>query len=599
MIRLGIVSVRVVMKRSNKYILSGIFFIALLNLALAQSDDILEIPSIRMGEVKYGGFKLRSNQKIHIDAMGAGADHLPREIENYQNDPSGMFVYAWIINAQTRDFVWQMRVDNTKKESRHGYDRRFNDDIQLPAGEYEVYFTAQEPYNINFEDGFFSLGRLLDKLLRGKDGYDDFDNNWKLTIENIDEISPVELIDKFHAARKKQSVLTITDLKDSDFQQQGFTLTERGKFNIYAIGEAYDGVEYDYGWIVKADNSRKVWEMVFENSEYAGGAIKNRVWKSEIQLDPGDYWVYFITDDSHSPESWNANPPYDPDFYGITINGVPGEFNPKSIKELIKLKVNPILELTKIGNNAFVKKGFEIDQDLKVRVHALGEGRDGKMFDYGWIENAKTHRKVWGMDYDRTRHGGGAQKNRLIDEIIDLPKGSYMVYYVTDGSHSYPDWNSSPPYDPTSWGIIIYPADVKYSEKHIRMFADIGKSPDIIVQAVRVRNDEDIRRPFNLSKETELRIYAIGEGEWEEMYDYGWIEDLDDNDVVWEMTYEKTHWAGGANKNRKVDTIISLKPGNYELHYVTDHSHSFNDWNDNPPDDPINWGITIYDVSKK
>lgn len=585
------------MKNSIKYILSGIF---LLNLAFAQNNDILKISSIRIGQVKYAGFKLESSRNIHIKAIGAGADRMPREIKNFQNDPSGMFVYAWIINAQTRSLVWQMTVDNTDDVSRRGYNREFDDDLRLPAGEYEIYFTAQEPYNINFDDGFFSLGRLLDKLLRSSDKhYEDENNDWELTIQNVYELSSPEIVDKFHIARKKQSILTITDIKNSDFQQQGFTLTQKGKFNIYAIGEAYDGMEYDYGWIVKADNSKKIWEMVYENSEHAGGAIKNRVWKAEIELDPGDYWVYFVTDDSHSPELWNANPPYDPDFYGITISGVPGEFNPKSIKELIKLKVNPIIQLTKVGNNAFVKKGFETEDDLKIRVHALGEGGDGSMFDYGWIEDVKTHKKVWEMTYNRTRHGGGGEKNRLIDEIIELPAGSYMVYFITDGSHSYPEWNTAPPYDPTGWGIIIYPADVKYSEKRIKKFSDIEKSSNIIVQAIRVRDDESIHRRFTLKKETDLRIYAIGEGEWEEMYDYGWIEDIDKNETVWEMTYEKTRWAGGAKTNRKVDIVISLKPGNYEVNYVTDHSHSFNNWNDNPPDDPINWGITIYDVSKK
>jgi hypothetical protein len=585
------------MKNSIKYILPGIF---LLNLAFAQNNDVLEIPSIRIGQVKYAGFKLESGRNIHIKAIGAGADRMPSEIKNFQNDPSGMFVYAWIINAQTRDLVWQMNVDNTEDVSRRGYNREFDDDIRLPAGEYEVYFTAQEPYNINFDDGFFSLGRLLDRILRGSDKhYDDEDNDWELTIQNVYELSSPEIIDKFHTARKKQSALTITNVKNADFQQQGFTLTQKGKFNIYAIGEAYEGSEYDYGWIVRADNSKKVWEMVYENSEHAGGAIKNRVWKAEIELDPGDYWIYYVTDDSHSPDYWNANPPYDPDFYGITINGVPGEFNPKSIKELIKMKVNPIIEMTKVGNDAIVKKGFKNEEDLKVRIHALGEGRDGRMFDYGWIENVNTHRKVWNMDYSRTRHGGGASKNRVIDEIIELPAGSYMVYYITDDSHAYPEWNSSSPYDPTSWGIIIYPADAKYSEKRIKKFSDIEKSSHLIVQAIRVRDDERIRRRFTLEKETELRIYAIGEGEWEEMYDYGWIEDLDEDETVWEMTYEKTRWAGGAKKNRKVDTIITLKPGHYELNYVTDHSHSFNNWNDNAPDDPINWGITIYDASKK
>lgn len=571
----------------------------ILGTAAAQGQDVLEISQIKIGEVKYGGFKLNSQKRIHIKAIGAGADRTPKTIRNFQIDPSGMFVYGWIINAQTRELVWQMTVDNTDKVSRKGYNRSFEGDAPLPTGEYEVYFTAQRPYNIVFDDGFFSLGRLLDKLLRGDDYFDQYSGDWEMVIENIDNLSAVELIDKFHNARKSQAVLSITDLRNSDFQQQGFTLTEKGLFNIYAIGEAFDGEEYDYGWIVRADDSKKMWETIYESSHHAGGAIKNRVWRDEIKLESGNYWIYFVTDDSHSPEEWNANPPYDPDFYGITINGVPGKFNPKSIKELIKLKVNPIVEINRVGNNAFISEGFEIDDRLTVRIHALGEGRDGRMFDYGWITDASTGEKVWEMDYSRTRHGGGGTKNRFVDEIISLPAGSYVVHYVTDGSHSYRSWNTSPPYDPVKWGISVYPADAKYSEKHIRKLTEIQESPDVVAQIVRVRDNQHLRKRFTLREEKELRIYAIGEGEWEEMYDYGWIEDLQNNEIVWEMTYQKSRWAGGARKNRKVDMIITLRPGEYEVHYVTDGSHSFNDWNDYPPDDPINYGITIYDESKR
>ena len=78
------------------------------------------------------------------------------------------------------------------------------------------------------------------------------------------------------------------------------------------------------------------------------------------------------------------------------------------------------------------------------------------MHDYGWIENAETGRVVWEMSYRRTDHAGGARKNRLSDEVISLKKGEYIVFYETDDSHSFGDWNASPPYDPQSWGITIY-----------------------------------------------------------------------------------------------------------------------------------------------
>ena len=55
---------------------------------------------------------------------------------------------------------------------------------------------------------------------------------------------------------------------------------------------------------------------------------------------------------------------------------------------------------------------------------------------------------------------------------------------------------------------------------------------------------------------------------------------------------ETTH-AGGAGKNRKADTVVTLPQGNYRLRYKSDDSHSFDNWNSIPPD--INfWGIALF-----
>jgi hypothetical protein len=60
------------------------------------------------------------------------------------------------------------------------------------------------------------------------------------------------------------------------------------------------------------------------------------------------------------------------------------------------------------------------------------------------------------------------------------------------------------------------------------------------------------------------------------------------------MEFDATSWAGGAKKNRLFDKTITLDKGEYELHYRTDGSHAYNDWNDDPPDDRTHWGVTIY-----
>jgi hypothetical protein len=59
------------------------------------------------------------------------------------------------------------------------------------------------------------------------------------------------------------------------------------------------------------------------------------------------------------------------------------------------------------------------------------------------------------MTYRKTQHAGGARKNRLFSGTIVLEKGEYDVHYVTDDSHSYMDWNATPPDDQESYGITL------------------------------------------------------------------------------------------------------------------------------------------------
>jgi hypothetical protein len=123
------------------------------------------------------------------------------------------------------------------------------------------------------------------------------------------------------------------------------------------------------------------------------------------------------------------------------------------------------------------------------------------------------------------------------------------------------------------------------------MPADLVKLP-VVAQIVQVLDNEDKTVTFSLSGSQNVRIFAIGEGQGGEMFDYGWIED-DKGARVWEMQEPKTTHAGGAGKNRKIDVQITLPAGNYKLRYKTDDSHAFDHWNALPPD--INfWGIALY-----
>jgi hypothetical protein len=197
------------------------------------------------------------------------------------------------------------------------------------------------------------------------------------------------------------------------------------------------------------------------------------------------------------------------------------------------------------------------------------------------------------MSREHTLHGGGAQKNRFVDEIITLPKGNYIAYYVTDGSHSYNDWNADPPFDPENYGLALMGASDRFDAAAVKTFAE-GEESGAIAQIIRVGDDKRLTKRFTLDRQTHVKIYALGEGMDHEMYDYGWIENAGNGQRVWEMTYSMTSRAGGARKNRLVNSTIVLDKGEYELHYESDDSHSFNDWNDDPPEDRTHWGITLY-----
>jgi hypothetical protein len=312
-------------------------------------------------------------------------------------------------------------------------------------------------------------------------------------------------------------------------------------------------------------------------------------------LPAGRYAAFYATDDSHDPSEWNAPPPHDPDAWGLLIR-VANAAERTSVKPFAFENVpdaTTFVALTGIGNSQAVSRGFTLTRPMDVRIYALGEGRGGKMFDYGWITSASGHRRIWDMKYDETEPAGGADKNRLVDRVVHFDKGDYTVYYVTDGSHSAEKWNASAPADGRRWGITLLSAEASLDRKAVTAHAE---TPDtsILAQLVRVRDDERPRQPFTLSQASDVRIYALGEGVGDEMVDYGWIEDAKSGKTVWEMTYRTTEPGGGASKNRRFEGTIKLPAGEYVLRYRTDDSHSFGEWNADPPDDPISWGITLY-----
>ncbi len=254
------------------------------------------------------------------------------------------------------------------------------------------------------------------------------------------------------------------------------------------------------------------------------------------------------------------------------------------------------VSLTQIRDDEVASKGFTLSKPVDVRIYAVGEGTGNEMHDFGVIINASTREPVWRMRYRDTERAGGATKNRMVNEVITLDPGSYIVYYMTDDSHSWDDWNVSPPRHEDAWGITLISEGGTMDSDIISEYDDAA-DPAIIAQLTAVRDDADRSQRFALEDETEIRVYALGEGESGDMYDYAWIEDAESGRGLWEMTYRVTEHAGGAQKNRLYNGNITLPAGEYLLRYEADDSHSFESWNVAPPNDPFSYGVTLFRVS--
>jgi CubicO group peptidase (beta-lactamase class C family) len=132
-----------------------------------------------------------------------------------------------------------------------------------------------------------------------------------------------------------------------------------------------------------------------------------------------------------------------------------------------------------------------------------------------------------------------------------------------------------------------------YGELFLKGLPDDLAKKSAVAQIVGIADDADKTVEFSLAQEKQIRIFAAGEGQSGQMYDFGWIENAETGKPVWEMKEPETKHAGGAGKNRKVDTVITLPAGKYKLRYKSDDSHSFDNWNALPPE--INfWGIALY-----
>jgi len=547
----------------------------------SQNLNEITVSSSREGRVEYAGFTLRDDAEISISGYGGIFDYY---------DSDNMAFYGWILDSRTREVVWDMYDE-------YDLDREYDivsvdETLSLPKGDYEVYYASVDDDGVDIRN----FGDLLDLIFDGDRR--NFKRKYKdkllLNIAGPEGIFIPNNGDEIVNQMSDDAIVSFIRVMDDEYIKKGFRLSAETKIQIYGLGEGRRDDTYDYGWIYDVGRSEKVWSMKARYAEDAGGGSKNYLVDEELVLPEGNYMVYYASDGSHSFEEWNVLPPFDPQFWGLSI-WVADDSDISNVEKFVDVKERePVVKINRVRDDEYIGQGIKLTKDLKLRVLGLGEGSGRReMADYGWIMKADSREIVWEMNIRDSEHASGGSKNRLVDDTINLEKGEYIICYISDGSHSYGDWNTTPPFNRERWGITIWTQNEE-DRSFITKFDPSDFTPqNVIVQIIRVRDDAYISKSFSLDKDTKIKIYAIGEGTRGGMDDYGWIKNSDTGKIVWEMSYRNTERAGGARKNRLFNDSILLEKGKYKVYYESDGSHSYRDWNDDPPREQERYGITI------
>ncbi|MCK4858011.1 MAG: hypothetical protein KAT58_08590, partial [candidate division Zixibacteria bacterium] len=301
----------------------------------AGKHRILKVDDFRKGEVFCRGFEIKEPLTVDIYAIGSG-----------WKSGRSLTAYGWIIRSGSLEPVWVMDSRNTDRIGRDKKLREYDSSIELEPGRYEAYFYAGTPYgSVSYSIEINNLGDIyelvidalnkssISKLEDLEDELEDLEDeleDLEDELEDLDEEYEHESGEMKRLLKKQSRIVEdylleiTTDSKDfsregcsysSDcviaeilepdhdlYSSVGFSLDKPVDVKIAALGEYsdFDDVFMDHGWLLDADSRQQVWSMERRNTEPAGGADKNRMATAELQLEKGNYLLYYVTDDSHA-----------------------------------------------------------------------------------------------------------------------------------------------------------------------------------------------------------------------------------------------------------------------------------------------------------
>lgn len=404
---------------------------------------------------------------------------------------------------------------------------------------------------------------------------------------------------------KPDGTLVWTDLEQDELRHAVLDVRRATNVDIEATG-SYDAASralQAYPWILRRADRQVAWKMSPETASLGEDLLAET--HTSTRLEAGVYDVFFTTYGQDIDAGNGGGTLFRS--IGRLFRNEPHWTNRSGDWELVlriprdDAQVLPDGDLREaspedvlwtsapIGSRRHAEWTFQVDEPTPLRVYAVGELCE-EPCDYGWIERAFDGERVWVLSKENAVPAGGTDSNRLFDGTVELAPGVYRAAFTTDRGHAFGAWWANPPFDPAGWGLTLRaPASATVSAFHPWQ----GRTP--LVQLIQVPNRTVREAIITVERPTRMVAYGVGEiGGRGNLYDYGWLTNLETGERVWEMSYDASQPAGGDDSNREEVAFLDLDPGTYQLGYETDGSHAFGDWSNGRPEHPDRWGVSLF-----
>ena len=590
---------------------------------------VVALDGLRAESLAHQAFRLDGPARLALDAAGS-----------FEERPdTALAAFGWIVRRADGALVWRQRPG---AHPPRGLVSAVRDTVRLDAGIYDAYFASYGDPVVRAAAAPAAppsglRDRIREALSRGGRAWQGESGRWHLRAVGVtaaDRDLATALDGAPAPADNAETVWAAQALGSGRRESALVRVSAPVTVRVEAVLEAAGGAVADSAAIVRVGApADTVWAFAAAGTVPAGGSVKNRRADARVRLAPGLYRVTVRTDGAHAAGDWTATPPWAPWTWGLRISrtGAPasavGLVDTAAAAAEVRAGTSrlPVLaEARCVGTSRTVDVGFVLTATVDALVVAQGEIASGDAYDYATLVRGGATgpgETLWTMTGDASEAAGGDRRNRRAAHLLTLAPGAYTLRYQTDDSHDCEDGYASgrDPDDAGFWGAAVVALDPSLDPATVQRLAPISTGVDTgdedeqvygdegpnsqpgidvpaggeeILAFERVGNDARLERAFTLDAAARIRIVAAGELLPSAALDTGWIENAD-GERVWELTRANSVPAGGQAKNRRFDGILTLAPGRYTAHYVTDDRHAYGAFDGPAPDDAAEWGLRI------